>query len=125
MTTEQLLSIGELADSTGVTVSALRHYDEVGVITPACRVGGKRRFNPDAVGRVNFIRRAQAAGFSLAEINDVLAENPVVARQLLATKIGELPRQQANLKTTVAMLEEVQACGCDAVAACPAIQEPC
>ena len=123
MTTEHLLSIGELADTTGVTVSALRHYDEVGVITPVGRVGGKRRFSPDAVGRVNFIRRAQAAGFSLAEINDVLAETSAVARQLLATKIDELRRQQAELETTIAMLEEIQACGCDAVASCPALQD--
>ena len=124
MTAEQLLSIGQLADSTGVTVSALRHYDEVGILNPAGRVGGKRRFTADAVGRVNFIRRAQAAGFSLAEINEALDETPSVARELVAAKIVELRRQRRELEMTIAMLEEIQACGCDAVATCPAIGAP-
>ena len=56
-----LLPIGEVARSTGLAVSAVRYYDEIGVITASARVGGKRRFDPDTVGRVSFIRRAQEA----------------------------------------------------------------
>ena len=40
MTTDQLLTIGQLAETTGVTVTAIRYYDEVGLLTPAARVGG-------------------------------------------------------------------------------------
>jgi hypothetical protein len=56
------LAIGEVARSAGVTVSAVRYYDEIGVISAATRVGGKRRFDRDAVGRVSFIKRSQQAG---------------------------------------------------------------
>ena len=71
MSAVALLPIGEVADSTGVTVSAVRYYDEIGVITATTRIGGKRRFDPDTVGRVSFIRRAQEAGFlSLIHISE-------------------------------------------------------
>ena len=72
MSAVALLPIGEVADSAGVAVSAVRYYDEIGVITAIARVGGKRRFDPDTVGRVSFIRRAQEAGFSLEEIRTIL-----------------------------------------------------
>ena len=39
-----LLPIGTVADNTGVTASAVRYYDEIGVTTAATRIGGKRRF---------------------------------------------------------------------------------
>ncbi len=121
MTAEQFLSIGELASITGVTVAALRHYDDVGVVTPVGRVGGKRRFDRDAVSRVNFVRRAQVAGFSLAEINEVLTDTPARAQELVAVKIAELRQQQAELELAIAALEEIQACECNTVASCPTL----
>jgi len=72
MSGEPLLAIGEVAARTGVSVSALRHYHELGLIEPALRIGGKRRFEAQVVGRVNFIRRAQRFGFNLAEIGEIL-----------------------------------------------------
>ena len=68
------LSIGVVAARTGLAVSAVRYYDEIGVIETAERVGGKRRFDGSTVGRVNFIRRSQDAGFSLEEIRAMLDE---------------------------------------------------
>ena len=125
MTTPALLPIGKLAAATGVAVSALRHYDDVGVIAPAGRVGGKRRFSADAVGRVNFVRRAQRVGFSLAEIRHILDNTSSEAHQIVADKIQALRAQQIELATMIAMLEEIQGCGCELIAECPAIAEPC
>ncbi len=121
MSAAGFLSIGQLADKTGVSVSALRHYDQIGVIAASCREGGKRRFDGDAVGRVIFTRRAQRAGFSLAEIRDILADTPARTQRTLADKIAELRQQQAELATTIAMLENMQACGCEAVTTCPTV----
>jgi len=123
MTTSTLVPIGELASATGVAVSALRYYDEIGVITPAGRVGGKRWFQPDTIGRVNFVRRAQRFGFSLVEIRDILEDETGKTRDIAVEKIAELRAQQIELGTMIALLEEMMACGCQAVATCPAIDQ--
>lgn len=125
MTARVLLPIGDLSAATGVAVSALRHYDELGVITPAERVGGKRRFSSDTVGRVNFVRRAQRFGFSLNEIRDILDDTSGQSRQLAADKIDELRAQQVELAKMIDLLEEMMACGCQVVAECPAVTHPC
>ena len=122
MSGSDLLSIGELAAMTGVAVSALRYYDEQGLVDPASRMGHRRHFDEAAIGRVNFVRRAQAAGFSLAEIKDVLASSGATGRETVARKIDELRQQQAELERTIAMLEAIEACGCEVVAQCPAIE---
>ena len=72
MSSTRLLPIGEVAETTGIAVSAVRYYADIGVISTASRVGGKRRFDADTVGRVSFIRRAQEVGFSLDEIRRIL-----------------------------------------------------
>lgn len=123
MTSEVLIRIGELAAATGVTVSALRHYDEVGVISSTERVGGKRRFTNDTIGRVNFIRRAQRFGFDLGEIRDILDDTSGTARQLASDKIDELRARQVELADMIEMLEEMTACGCRIVAQCPKVHE--
>lgn len=125
MTVHAPIPIGELAAVTGVAVSALRHYDEVGIISPAERAGGKRWFNRDTVGRVNFIRRAQRFGFSLSDIRAILDDTSGQARQLAADKIVELRARQIELATMIELLEEMQACGCQVVAECPAVTDPC
>lgn len=124
MTTPALLPIGKLATATGVAVSALRHYDEVGVIAPAKRVGGKRRFTTDAVGRVKFVRRAQLAGFTLAEIRDILNDTSGGARQIVADRIAALRAEQLELTTMIATLEEMHGCDCPVVTECPVITDP-
>ncbi len=119
MSAVALLPIGEVADSAGVAVSAVRYYDEIGVITATARVGGKRRFDPDTVGRVSFIRRAQEAGFSLEEIRTILDETQGGWHDLVENKLVELSERRDRLDTMINMLAEIRDCGCDAVASCP------
>ncbi len=114
-----LLPIGEVARSTGLAVSAVRYYDEIGVITASARVGGKRRFDPDTVGRVSFIRRAQEAGFSLDEIRMILDETQGGWHGLVEDKLTELSERRDRLDTMIDMLAEIRDCGCDAVSNCP------
>ena len=54
---EQRYAIGELADRTGVAPSALRYYEELGLLPPAPRVSGQRRYGPAAVEAVGMILR--------------------------------------------------------------------
>jgi DNA-binding transcriptional MerR regulator len=116
--TSNLLAIGEVADSAGISVSAVRYYDDVGLVGPTTRVGGKRRFATDTIARVNFIRHAQDAGFTLDQIRDILNEEQGW-RNLLDDKIAEIAERRARLDTMAAMLQEMRDCGCGAVLTCP------
>ena len=124
MSESELMAIGTLATATGVAVSALRYYDEVGLITPSTRIGGKRRFDSDAVGRVNFVRRAQQVGFSLEEIRSVLDDTAGTWNDVVVDKLAVLRSRRAELDSMIGMLEEVRVCGCRVVAECPRTANP-
>ena len=121
MSSTDLLPIGEVAKTTGISVSAVRYYEEIGVISSATRVGGKRRFDPATIGRVSFIRRAQEAGFSLEEIGTILDDETGIWRVLVDDKLIELTERKDRLETMISMLAEIRECGCGAVAACPLV----
>lgn len=70
------LSIGALAERTGLAVSAIRYYETQGLITPWRNAGGQRRFQRADIRRLSFVMIAQQFGFSLPEIRDLMAELP-------------------------------------------------
>ncbi|MCL1593704.1 MAG: MerR family DNA-binding protein [Actinomycetia bacterium] len=119
MTSTELLPIGSVAASTGASVSTVRYYEEIGMISVASRVGGKRRFHPETVGRVSFIRRAKEVGFSLGEIRSILDDEAGGWLGVVEDKIDELDRRRGRLELMIAMLKEMRDCGCEAVASCP------
>lgn len=123
MIDERMLAIGEVAERCGVSVSALRHYHELELIEPALRIGGKRRFASEVVGRVNFIRRAQRFGFNLSEIGEILGSAGPPPRAVLDGRLEELRSQQAELQQTIQTLEALRECGCEALENCPAMSE--
>ena len=69
------LSIGELAQRTGVTPEAIRYYEREGVIPPARRTGAGsyRQYGTADAERLRFVRRARELGFSLEEVRELLA----------------------------------------------------
>ncbi len=68
------MRIGELAARTGLTVKTLRFYEQVGVLPePARRPSGYRDYDAAALARLRFVKAAQAAGLTLAEIGQVIA----------------------------------------------------
>ena len=117
------LTAGDVARHTGSSVSALRYYDELGLITTTRRVGGKRRFDAATVGRVNLIRRAQEFGFTLSEIGILLDDTDREWPTMVRAKRSELVAQRQRLDALIAMLDETQDCGCAVVASCPALVE--
>ena len=70
------LSIGELAERSGVAASALRYYESQGLIESTRSEGGQRRFARETLRRVSFIRVAQQVGLTLDEIRDALDSLP-------------------------------------------------
>ncbi|HET9473712.1 MAG TPA: helix-turn-helix domain-containing protein [Steroidobacteraceae bacterium] len=86
------MDINEVAKRSGVPASALRYYEEKGLITSVGRRGLRRLFDHDVVERLSLIALGQAAGFSLDEIAGMFAPDgrPRIDRKLLAAKAGEL-----------------------------------
>ncbi len=69
-------TIGEVAARAGVATSALRFYEDRGLITSERTPAGHRRYAPDVLRRVSFIRVAQRVGLSLGEIAEALDRLP-------------------------------------------------
>lgn len=70
------LTIGQLAERSGVAPSALRFYEDRGLIASERTTGNQRRYPPSTLRRVAFVRTAQRVGLSLEEIRAALAELP-------------------------------------------------
>jgi MerR family redox-sensitive transcriptional activator SoxR len=73
---DALLSIGAVAERTGLAPSALRFYEREGLISAQRTDGSQRRFERDVLRRVAFIRVAQTVGLSLPEIRESMAQLP-------------------------------------------------
>ena len=71
-----LLTIGEVADRSGVAPSALRYYESQGLIASTRTSGNQRRYQRAVLRRVGFIRSAQRVGLSLDEITEALSTLP-------------------------------------------------
>ena len=99
------LKIGEVAAQSGLSVKALRYYDDIGILRPAARTGsGYRLYDPDALTQVAFVRAAQAVGLTLGEIREVIAlrdrgEVPCGhVLELIQRRAGELDDRIAELE---------------------------
>jgi MerR family redox-sensitive transcriptional activator SoxR len=124
-TVAEHLSIGEVADRTGVSVSALRFYEAEGMVTSTRSSGGQRRFARDALRRIAFIRVAQRVGLTLDEIRAALATLPE-QRTPTAADWARLSRAwKSSLDERIRLLESVRddlssciGCGCLSLQAC-------
>lgn len=76
MHANDIISIGDLAARTGVTVSAIRFYEGKGMITPFRTSGGQRRFLRSDIRRISFIRIAQGLGLTINAIGEHLRALP-------------------------------------------------
>ena len=112
------LRIGEVAERACVSIDTVRYYERRGLLPRAARTGGGfRLFGPEAVGRILFIKQAQALGFSLDEIGRLLAgggrgaEECRGVRDLLRTKLGELDeRMRAMGEFRKTLADHLAAC---------------
>ena len=98
----QSLTIGQLAAGGGVGVETIRFYQRKGLLGTPARAGGIRRYRADDLRRLRFIKQAQAAGFTLEEIRELLAldagEDRSRARTLAAGRIEALDARIAELE---------------------------
>jgi MerR family redox-sensitive transcriptional activator SoxR len=94
----ELLTIGELARRAGVTATALRYYEELGLLPAPARVSGQRRYPESAARIVANILLYSAAGFTLAEQKALMSpsEGTPDWRELAQRKLAELDEQIAR-----------------------------
>ena len=122
----RLLRIAEVADEVGLTTRAIRYYEELGLLAPAGRSDGAYRlYDMDDVARLRTIKALRDdAGFSLAEIGQLMedevarardraryrqTDDPVEQRQLTLAAVGRADRQVALLEAKAARLGEMVA----------------
>ena len=123
------LAIGEVARRAGIRPSALRYYESIGLMPTPKRVSGRRRYDESTVQMLKIVQLAQAAGFTVAEIQTLLhgfaPDTPPAARwQPLATrKISELDALIARAQQMKAVLEKGLNCGCLRLEDCAVVLE--
>ena len=119
------LSIGQVAERTGVSRSALRYYESQGLVSTSRNAGGQRRFKRSDLRRVSFVLIAQQLGFRLDEIKNQLDTLPDerTPTQRDWTRISQSYRHV--LDERIAMLERMRdrldgciGCGCLSLKKC-------
>lgn len=118
------LTIGKLAAAGGVGVETIRFYQRKGLLATPTRDGGFRSYGEEDVRRLRFIRQAQAAGFTLEEIRELLELNAsndrVRARELAHKRITALNEKIAELeRARNALMKLEHACASEQGGHCP------
>lgn len=120
-----LVTIGELARRAGVATSALRYYEQLGLISARRTAGGQRRYSRATLRRVAFIRAAQAVGLSLDEVHAALARlpdertpNKTDWNKVSATWIRRIDERITELERLRETLNSCVGCGCLSLRTC-------
>jgi MerR family redox-sensitive transcriptional activator SoxR len=121
----ELLSIGEVAERTGVATSALRFYEQEGLVRSVRSGGGQRRYERDVLRRVAFVRVAQRVGLTLDEIRAALGTLPEERTPTKADWERLSRAWRPRLDDQIAVLQRLRdeltsciGCGCLSLKAC-------
>jgi MerR family redox-sensitive transcriptional activator SoxR len=119
------LTIGEVAARSGNATSALRYYEEIGLIGAERTSGGQRRYRRSTLRRLAFVRAAQRIGLSLEEVRDSLAHLPVDHvptsadwDRVAGTWQRRIDEQIAELQRLKEQLTGCVGCGCLSLTRC-------
>ena len=121
----ELLTISETSRRSGVAASALRFYEEIGLIASERTAGGQRRYPRDVLRRVSFIRAAQEVGLHLREINESLRALPIdhapTKEDWEAFAEAWRPRLDHQIRTLEGIRDRLASCigcGCQSLDSC-------
>ncbi|HET9021976.1 MAG TPA: redox-sensitive transcriptional activator SoxR [Ornithinibacter sp.] len=126
MDRRDLLTIGEVAHRSGVSVAAVRFYEERGLVSSLRTAGNQRRFERHSLRRIAVVRAGQRFGLTLAEVADALAtlpgDRPPTKRDwirmsrrwhgLLTARIEAMTKVRDDLASCIG-------CGCLSLRSCP------
>lgn len=120
-----MLTIGELSARSGVAPSALRFYEEKGLIASVRTTGNQRRYDRSQLRRVAFVRVSQQLGISLSEIREALSSLPEGRTPTKADWARLSTRWRERLDERIRLLEKLRddlsgciGCGCLSLQAC-------
>ena len=123
------IGIGALAKQAGVGIDTVRYYERAGLLAPRSRLSsGYRRYSELELARLRFIRRAQALGFTLKEVRELLslsAQRDVArVKRTAQAKLTDVERRMAELeKVRAGLAELIDACpGHGRAADCPILR---
>jgi MerR family transcriptional regulator, redox-sensitive transcriptional activator SoxR len=122
-----MLSISEVGRKVGLRASAIRYYEQIGILARTRRVSGQRRYDETVLYRLAVVRRAQEAGFTLDEIRQLFfgfaQSTPVSQRwkQIAERKMVELDARMEQIQSMRKLLKKLQSCcECETVERCGA-----
>ncbi|MBB3461498.1 helix-turn-helix domain-containing protein [Rhizobium sp. BK377] len=117
----KFLDIGEVSARSGIKPSALRYYEEIGLITSVFRHGLRRQFPPEVLLQLKLIAMGKTAGFSLEEISGMFGKTgaPELPRAVLHQKADEIDRQIRELTALSDTLRHVAECSAPSHMECP------
>lgn len=117
----KFLDIGKVSEKTGIRPSALRYYEEIGLISSVARRGLRRQFPPEALMQLKLVSMGQSAGFSLAEISSMFSKDgtPNLPRAVLRQKADDLTRQIREMTVLRDTLRHVAECQAPSHMHCP------
>jgi len=121
------MTIARLGAAAGVGVETVRYYQRRGLLPVPASLGEVRRYDETDLRRLRFIRRAQAAGFTLEEIGELLAldrtGDRARVRELAAERLAALDARIAELETARTALERLRAtCASGTKGPCPILE---
>jgi DNA-binding transcriptional MerR regulator len=116
-------SIGEAATRFGLETHVLRHWEDVGLLTPARDSAGRRRYGRADVVRLATIIRSKAAGMSLDQIAVLLDSGAPDRHRVLQDHLADLDRRMAEMQHAREMAEHAYACRAHDVATCPGFRK--
>ena len=118
------LSISDVARVFGLRTSAIRYYEEIGILPVPMRKNGQRRYENNTLFRLAVVQRARQTGFTLKEIRELFFGFPPGTRppkrwnQLSERKIAELRERMKRLRQMETLLKRVENCSCDVLEEC-------
>ncbi|MFD9791865.1 MerR family transcriptional regulator [Streptomyces sp. NPDC059070] len=116
------MTIGRLAEITGVPASAIRYWERHGLLPAPERQSGQRRYPPEAAGRIVILRKCQQAGLTLVEIREFQQEQ--TRRQtMIRAKVAEIEQRMVDLEHAHQLLNHALLCGEQDIVRCPKFQE--
>jgi MerR family transcriptional regulator, copper efflux regulator len=123
MKSSATMSIGEIAGHFGLATHVLRHWETMGLLSPARATGGRRRYDRSDLYRVAGILLAKEAGLALTDIRDILTTADLEQRrQITRRHCDELVRRIAEIEAALNLLEGGLNCGYADITECPNFQ---
>ncbi|MEO3762269.1 MerR family transcriptional regulator [Streptomyces sp. B8F3] len=124
MKSSESMTIGELAGRFGLAAHVLRHWEAMGLLTPAERVNGRRRYTSDHVSRVAMIIGGKRGGLSLEQLRELFAaQGPGDRHALLARHREELQERMREIERSKAMIDHALECEAHDFTRCPTFQD--